>query len=80
MESLFNKELIIRGPVKVIVAPNTNNNTTCKLSCQGNDIITAAVCNNHRGGIVAKYEGKQTATCSGSNMGDSCSAICMTPP
>ena len=68
--------------IRMIKQANTQNNSICELECRPDEIIMSAVCNNHRPSgisnseIIPTYAGQRNATCRGSDMGDSCVALC----
>lgn len=70
--------------IRVPAAGNCSAQATCRVKCEGNETIAAAVCNNHqpRQGQTAadppKYLSKQEAECP-APAADSMLALCISP-
>jgi Collagen triple helix repeat (20 copies) len=76
------------APIRLITQSNGPGGQVCKLRCGENEIIMAAVCNNHRppqdapngSEIIATYTAPDAATCtSQAPMEDACAALCVKP-
>ncbi len=70
--------------IRVPAAGNCSAQATCRVKCEGNETITAAVCNNHQprqgqsAADLPKYLGKQEAECP-APAADSMLALCISP-